>query len=373
MKIFDRYIAWQIFVSAFYAVAVIIIILVLGNVFKEILRVMAERPELDIWFVLQFIALVIPFSLGLAVPFSFLTAILLTFSRLSADSELVSLRMAGLSMTRICLPVALLAMFFTGLCGVVNLSVTPWAKTQLEGLKGSFFNRITRDPMLIFEDRQVMDDLPGHLVYAEKDGGILKNFQMVKMSGSLPEMFAVAEEAEVRVELDGTDPALVLAMEDVNLMVKGQNGSFMDSAQPVFMEEAPASVSVAQFKNQNENVNDQPENISLRRLIGKVVDDGLEPELRATYRTELSMRAAFSVSCLAFGLIGVPLGITTQRRESSAGFMLALGIAVTYYTLLTFASMQREDESVYPHLLVWVPNILCFGLGIHLFRNLSRK
>lgn len=373
MKIFDRYIAWQIFVSAFYAVAVIIIILVLGNVFKEILRELAKRPELDFAFVLEFILLVIPFSLGLAVPFSFLTAILLVFGRLSADSEFVSMRMAGLSMSRICLPVALLAVVFTVLCGVVNLSVTPWAKTRMEGLKSSFFNQITRDPMLIFEDRQVMDDLPGHLVYAEKEDGILKNFQMVKMDGSLPEMFAVAEQAEVLVELDGPDPALVLAMENVNLMVKGQGTNFMDTAQPVFMEEAPASVSVARFKTKNEGVGDQPENISLRRLFGKLADDTLRPELRATYRTELSMRAAFSVSCLAFGLIGVPLGITAQRRESSTGFILALVIAVTYYTLLTFASMQREDESFYPHLLVWMPNILCFALGLHLFRKLSRK
>ncbi|MEM9018751.1 MAG: LptF/LptG family permease, partial [Verrucomicrobiota bacterium] len=137
MRLLDRYIAKQVFVSAAYAVAVIIIILVLGNVFKEILRELAKRPDLSLGFVFKFIGLVIPISLSLAIPFSFLTAILLTFGRLSADSEFVSMRMAGLSMWRICLPVGILAIFFTGICAWVNLSVTPWAKTEMEGMKDS--------------------------------------------------------------------------------------------------------------------------------------------------------------------------------------------------------------------------------------------
>ena len=65
---------------------------------------------------------------------AFLTAILLVFGRLSADSEFVSMRMAGLSMARICAPVGAVALFFTAICAWVNLSITPWAKTQMEGM-----------------------------------------------------------------------------------------------------------------------------------------------------------------------------------------------------------------------------------------------
>jgi lipopolysaccharide export system permease protein len=65
--------------------------------------------------------------------------------------------------------------------------------------------------------------------------------------------------------------------------------------------------------------------------------------------------------------------VTAQRRESTAGFILALMIAVGYYTMLSVAGMMKEREDLHPHLLVWVPNILFFGLGLHLFRKLSRK
>ncbi len=373
MKLLDRYIARQVFVSALYAVAVIIVILVLGNVFKEILRELAKRPDVGLWFVMKFILLVIPISLSLAIPFSFLTAILLVFGRLSADSEFVSMRMAGLSMWRICAPVGLVAVFFTGICGWVNLSVTPWAKTQMEGLKASLFNQMRRDPMMIFPDHQVMDDLPDHLVFARKEDGVLKGLQLVKMENFVPQAVVVAREARVSVDFDSENPEMVLDMVDVNVMAKGEEGDFMDSTQPVFMKEAPFGVSIEEFKQRGESAMNKPDNLPPTRLFERSRDRSLDSEVRAACRTELSTRFAFSVSCLTFALIGVPLGITAQRRESTAGFVLSMAIAVTYYTLLNVADMMKEREEMYPHLLVWVPNILFFGLGLHLFRKLSRK
>ncbi|MAS92380.1 MAG: hypothetical protein CMO55_04220 [Verrucomicrobiales bacterium] len=373
MRLLDRYIAKQVFISATYAIVVIIVVLILGNVFKEILRELAKRPDLSLGFVFKFILLFIPISLSLAIPFSFLTSILLTFGRLSADSEFVSMRMAGLSMWRICFPVGLVALFFTGVCAWVNLSITPAAKLEMEGMKDSFINLVKREPMMVFPDRQVMDTIPERLIFAKKEGGKLKGVQVVQMQEDAPYMVAIAKEAEVSVNLDPKNPEMILKMNDVNLMLKGQEEEFMDQSQPVFMEEATAGVPLDEFAKDGEEVRDQPENISLKRLIRKVGDSSLEKEMRATYRTELSMRFAFSVSCLTFGLIGVPLGITAQRRESTAGFVLSMIIAVVYYVMLTFAQMQRENESMYPHLLVWIPNILFLGLGLFLFWKLSRK
>ncbi len=373
MRLLDRYIARQVFVSALYAVAVIIIILVLGNVFKEILRELAKRPEISLGFVLKFIVLVIPISMSLAIPFSFLTAILLTFGRLSADSEFISMRMAGLSMWRICLPVAVVALFFTGVCAWVNLSVTPAAKTAMEGMKDTFINRMKLEPMLLFPNQQVMSDLPNHLVFAQKEDGILKGLQLIKMENNIPMAIAVAREARVRVELDADNPELVLDMTDVNLMVKGDEGTFMDSSQPMFMSSGAAGVPISDFKERGDQAIIKPDNVPLFALMRLAGDPELDSATRASYRTELSMRFAFSVSCLTFGLIGVPLGITAQRRESTAGFILSMVIAVTYYVLLTMAEIVQDREDLYPHLLVWVPNILFLGLGIAMFAKLAKK
>lgn len=373
MRLLDRYLARQIFVSAVFAVAVIIIILVLGNVFKEILRELAKRPDLSLGFVLKFIALVIPISMSLAIPFSFLTAILLVFGRLSADGEFISMRMAGLSMWRICLPVAYLSLFFTAVCAWVNLSITPAAKVEMEGMKDSLINLVKKEPMLLFPNQQVMTDLPDHLVFARKEDGVLKGFQMIKLEDNLPQALAIANEARVSVDLESENPELLLEMRDVNVMMRGQGGDFMKSSQPIFMEEATTGVSIAKFKTKGDEALVKPDNIGLRRLIQMTNDHTLDKESRVEYRTELSMRFAFSLSCITFGLIGVPLGITAQRRESTAGFVISMLIAVSYYVMLTMAEMMSKKEEMYPHLLVWIPNILFIGLGVVMFWRMTRK
>lgn len=373
MKLLDRYIARQVLVSALYAVAVIIIILVLGNVFKEILRELAKRPDISLGFVLKFILLVIPISLSLAIPFSFLTAILLTFGRLSADSEFISMRMAGLSMWRICLPVGLVAVFFTVICAWVNLSITPWAKTEMEGMKASLFNLMKREPMLLFPDQQVMDELPDHLVFANKEDGVLKSLQLIKMENFEPQAVVYAKEAMVTVDFESPNPEMLLDMKDVSILTKGEGGDFHDTAQPIYMREAPVGVSVEEFKQRGTSVIHKPVNLPLGQLFERSMDPSLGSEVRAECRTELSTRFAFSLSCLTFALIGVPLGITAQRRESTAGFIVAMGIAVSYYTLLSIAGMMKESAHLYPHLLVWLPNLLFLGLGLRLFSRLSKR
>lgn len=370
MRLLDRYIARQVFVSAIFSVGVIIIILVLGNVFKEILRELAKRPDVSILFVLKFILLFIPISLSLAIPFSFLVSILLTFGRLSADSEFIAMRMAGLSMPRICVPIGVIAVFFTIICAIVNVSVTPWAKSQMEGMKASLFNQMKREPMMIFPDQQVMDELPDHLVFTRKEDGLLKGLQLIKMDNNTPEAILVAREAKVSVDLEAANPRMLLEMKDVNIMTRGEEGDFMVSTQPVYMETAPFPVSLDEFKDRNEKSAMKPDNAQMGTLIERIADSSLPDEIRDSNRIELSKRFAFSVSCLAFALIGVPLGITAQRRESSAGFILGMGIAVTYYTLLEVA---KGANDYHPHILVWIPNLIFLGLGVHLFRKMSRK
>jgi lipopolysaccharide export system permease protein len=101
--IFDRYLGRQVFSATFMGVLLLSGVMVLGNVYKKLDELLGNT-ELPLTVMAEFIALVIPFSLIFTIPWAFLTGILLVFGRLSADNELIALRMTGQSMKRICLP-----------------------------------------------------------------------------------------------------------------------------------------------------------------------------------------------------------------------------------------------------------------------------
>ena len=93
----------------FFGVVVLSLVLVLGNLFKQLLDVLINNPDVPIATVLAFMALVLPFSLTFTIPWGFLTALLLVFGRISADNELIALKSNGVSVPRICIPVFVLA------------------------------------------------------------------------------------------------------------------------------------------------------------------------------------------------------------------------------------------------------------------------
>jgi lipopolysaccharide export system permease protein len=95
--------------------------------------------------------------------------------------------------------------------------------------------------------------------------------------------------------------------------------------------------------------------------------------LVSAVRTELSLRYSFSLVAMVFCLVGIPLAVTAQRRETSIGFALSLLVAVSYQVFVILASNLAEKRSAYPHLLMWLPTILFTAVGVRLFYKLSRR
>ena len=121
--------------------------------------------------------------------------------------------------------------------------------------------------------------------------------------------------------------------------------------------------------------------MTARELLDRINADAQEAstdprereEKLSAARTEVSKRIAYALASLAFALIGVPLAITAHRKETSVGFLLSLMVAVTYFFIGIFIYGIREKAQWHPELLMWIPNLLCLGLGGWLFFRMSRR
>src|SRR3982074_261163 len=101
MKLIDRSISRELLVNVLFAIAVLSLVLVVGNIFRKLLPLLVNH-DVPMEYLLTFIAYVLPFSLIFTIPWGLLTAILLVFGRLSADNELIALRSNGVSVPRVC-------------------------------------------------------------------------------------------------------------------------------------------------------------------------------------------------------------------------------------------------------------------------------
>jgi lipopolysaccharide export LptBFGC system permease protein LptF len=377
-RIFDRYLGRQVGSATLIGVALLSGVMVLGNVYKKLDELLGNT-ELPLSVILEFVTLVIPFSLIFTIPWAFLTAILLVFGRLSADNELVSLRMTGMSMKRICAPIFVLALLLSGLCLWVNVSLAPASKDRMKRL---FYEVAVQNPETLFQEGQVLERVPGYRIYTGKrDDKTLGDLHIIKLDSA--NGTSAGSYIRAKSGLIETMPGKL----DFNMLLKNASIEHLQAAnadgtpvapKPLGLAEFPIEFPLSEMQKDAVRVNASMKSTSalaeeVRTWKDTFTGEPLNPVTRSLSLTELSKRYSFSLACFTFALVGIPLGVTAQRRETSSGFALSLITATVYIVFIILADTLNDKPAAMPHLIMWLPNVIFLGIGGWLFYKLSRK
>ena len=368
MKIIDRSVRRELLVNVLFAIAVLSLVLVAGNIFRKLLPLLVNH-DVPVEYLLSFIAYVLPFSLIFTIPWGLLTAVLLVFGRLSADNELTALRSNGVSITRICLPLASVAVVCSAICLWLNVQVAPAAQ---EKLRSTILDLATRNPMALFGSDQVIDQFPGRKIYVgKKEGNKLDNIIVFEMDeNSLPVRVTYARTG--MLEADLANKRILMHLYSARYQQRDERDplDLRKIRDGINMEEGTLPISLDELYEKQKKRPSRSA-LSIEELLNQLKSENQRE--RSASRTEINKRFSFPFACLAFALIGVPLGVTTHRRETSVGFALGLIVAVTYFLFVIIGDTLRANPKMHPELLVWFPNILFLVLGGYLFRRLARQ
>ncbi len=385
MKLLDRYVFRQVLGTAALAVAILSVVLVLGNVFKQALDLLVNH-NVAMEFIFDFVAYIFPYSLTFTIPWGFLTAVLLVFGRMSAENELIALRSNGLSMARVCMPVMAMAVMLVGVCLWINLDVAPRAQVKM---KNALYNMATNNPLAMFSSDKVIDEFPGRKIFIERSSGSeLQNVLVYELGEDFQPMKVVFAKRGF-LETDRENNQLLFRLFDARFEQRDDQDptNLAKIRQGIVAQQIPLSISLKELYEKNKK-RDRLSAMTLEELQerlrgGRAEAEGgsLKDERDQTRhqqsitnaRTEVSKRFSFAMASFALGLIGIPLAITAHRKETSAGFALSLAVAFAYFFLLTLADVARSHPKWHPELLIWAPNVIFITAGVWMFWRLNRR
>ena len=368
MKLIDRAVSRELLVNVSFAIFVLSLVLVVGNIFRKLLPLLVNH-DVPMEYLITFIAYVLPFSLIFTIPWGLLTAILLVFGRLSADNELIALRANGVSISRICIPLAAVALLCTAICLWLNVQVAPAAQ---EKLRSTIYDLATRNPMALFDSDQVIDQFPGRKIYVgKKEGNKLENIIVFEVDdNSIPIRVTYARTGKLEADLE--NKRILMHLYDARYQQRDEKNplDLRKIRDGINMAEGTLPISLEELY-EKEKKRPSRSALSIEQLLEQLKSENKNE--RSASRTEINKRFSFPFSCLAFALIGVPLGVTAHRRATSIGFAMGLIVAVSYFLFVIIGDTLRSNPKVHPELLVWFPNILFLVLGAFLFRRLARQ
>ena len=354
--------------------------------------------------VIRFICIGFPETMQWTVPLSLLASSVLVFSRLSADSEIAAMRAGGVNIVRVAMPPVLFAVFCTALCAWVNFEIVPRAHTMRRQLKSSVN---VETAVNLLEPGRMITDFPGVKLYFEKkddeSSRILYGASAYETTD--PKCPRYISASKVQVFQDGAD---------VQLDMYGVTISPID-------EKTPGTARIGRFSQTFTNVlkttkyflrekdfrfRDIIERIgkadadvakteaegpaAFKKIIGKEIVDGSgaaaapdAPDAEEAWRktlkaqkkwaselkVEFMKRIVAATASLCFVLIGIPLGIKSQRKESSAGMGLALLVALGFYLSLILATSMGKYPAAHAHWLIWIPPAAGMYLAFRLIRR----
>lgn len=362
MRITDRYIAKQILVGTLYAIVVLSVVLMMGKLFKDIRPYLVENHA-PAGLLFRIVVNVLPYSLMFTIPWGFLSAVLLVFGRLSGDNEITGMRVAGMSIGRLAIPVFVIAGLLSGVCLWVNMNVVPHSKASLTEM---VYEYVKRDPRSLLEPGIVQSKFKNQKVFVEsRKGDSLEGFHLYRVSdgkdGRAVRADAYVHAGNVSLVVDDEKKQLRLKLIDAFIETKPESGT----GEIVFAKEAEPWLFDFGSQRKKKTEADTMSNDEILRFID--ANPGMETARKVEFRSEITRRYTFSLACLSFACVGVPLGLKSRRKDSSVGLLLSLGIGMAYFLVTVMADGFESD--VLARAILWAPNVFCVVLGIVLFRR----
>ena len=387
MKTLHLYLARQMLATLGMTVFVFTLVLLLGNVIKEILQLLINR-QATLGVALQGILLLIPYVLAFSLPIGMLTAALLVFGRFSADQELTAARASGISLVSLITPVLLLSVAVSALCAWLNFDIAPSCRTAYRKL---LFAAQSSHPSNALRSGEWVP-LGDYVVFVGKKHKDETNFDHVivcqwKGAGELKKK---AEAPTATLERDPAHHMITLVLHDASAWEMTTNGflpcaggelPLTNSIESEAKSLLTVPISDMTFEQLREQLHalerplDVPmnrgktsgESPQVRREVRHVVRDMTMPVMVYMHR-----EVAFSFACIGFTLIGIPLGIRAHRRETSIGVATAMVLMLIYYSFVVLAQAWQNHPERAPCVIVWLPNFIFQAVGAVLLWQANR-
>jgi lipopolysaccharide export system permease protein len=308
---------------------------------------------------IELTSLMLPGFVAVILPITTFVVVLFVYVRMNSDRELVVMRAAGLSPTKLARPGIMLALAAVAMGYALNLWLVPVAhgafrvwqfeiRNQMAAilLQEGVFSSVGNDLTVYARTRDRDGTLRGILVHDTREAGgpvtIIAEQGRITTTPLGPRVVLIDG---VRQQLERTPPG-----QPPRLTVL----SFAEN-----------SVDLARATRQEEVRSRDSRERGVWELLEPDPAEALRPREIARFYGEAHQRMSSPLTALSFAMVGLAVALTGQFRRHGGGFRLAIGIGITVGLLavgLTIGNLATRDNSFV--WLIWVhalaPGVVAF-------------
>ena len=374
IPLLDRWIISQLIPPLIFSISAFTVVSVSVGIMFDLVRKIVEF-NLPLNIALNVLILKLPGFVVLSFPMATLLACLLTYSKLSSNSELKALRAIGVSIYRIILPSLLLALIMTGLTFIFNNNIVPYSNTKAE-----FVLRSSLGKSISIEKGE-------DIIYSRK--GNITDSDNNKVSNSLTHIFYAKDYTDgfmndVKVmDLSKYGYTQVLTAEKAFWNSSIEKWEFLNGKLIVFSEEGDSTITkfnsyMYPFSTGPINIASIPKdandmNLAEARKALEIYKETSNIKEVRRLKVRIQEKFTLPLACLVFSLIGSSLAsIPNSKTNGTQGFGISIILILFYYILsFTFSSLGVKGSISYIS-ASWSPVFISTFIGLMLMRRANK-
>lgn len=355
MKKIDIYIIRKFLGTFFYAISLLIIIVIIFDVSENIDEFIEKKAPLHA-IIFDYYLNFIPYFVNLfSYLFTFISVIFFT-SKMAANSEIVAILSSGISYYRMLRPYFISAIFLAIMSFYLSNFLIPKTNQKRRLFKDRYIENLEKD-----KDQNIHFQInPGTFAYVEsfnmknKTGYkfSLERFKDNKMIYKLSGERITWDSTESRWTIDAYTIRRINGLHEII-----SKGASMDTT----LNLKPTDLYIQKENYEEMNFTELRQYIAKEKLKGS--DDVV------FYEVEKNTRIASPFATLVLTLIGVSL--SSRKIRGGIGMHLGLGILITFSFILfmRISTVFATYGNLSPTLAAWIPNILFGALGLYLLKT----
>lgn len=347
-RILNTYIIREISFPFAISLVILTFILLIG----KILQLMELMVNKGVGFsaIAQLILYLMPSFLVFTIPIALLISILTALGRLSGDSEIVVMKASGVSLYQLVQPIIAMALAASLVTAALSMFVAPYSNHASKSL---LFSIVQNKASVGIKEKVFNDDFSGLVIYAERippDGELMESVFIYDTRLSSEPSTILARRG--RLYSNPQSLAVTLRLEDGSVhSVNSSLASYKRTAFKLYDVQLDMAAVSAKPVGKSKAELSLQELARLRKTLGNT------KEFREL-TTEYHKKFAVPLACLIFGILGVPLGITSRRSGKSRGFSVGIGVVLLYYVMQLAGDALGETGRIPPVIGAWAPNMV---------------
>jgi lipopolysaccharide export system permease protein len=358
-----RYIIREVLSPTLLCIVIFTMVMVMGRAVKLVdLIINKGVSPADI---LVLLATLLPTFFSLSLPLAFLMGIMIGLGRMSADSETLALKSAGIGLAKISMPVFALAFIFALLTGAINIWVKPWGYSAFATKS---FEIVRQKATIGFQPRVFMNQFNDLVLYANEIDDRTDQMSGLFIVEKKPKSTSWVFADRGTIFTDEEAETVTIRLHDG--VIHRQQTKEADNYQLIHFSSYDIQPEISVFKGQTKLNSQKPKTLPTWKLWENISREK-NPLIAQKLQAELHLRLTSPLAPLLFVLFGLPFSMQSHRSGRSGGFVMGLIIFLGYYFLLSTAVTLTKDAAVPPWLTFWTPHLLLAVVGIFFLRQAS--